>query len=147
MTSVLCTLKGTESPHMVGEPKNTEVILLLINFFSRKGFTMDNEQILKLVEAGFTADEIRKMSEQPPEPESRQIPTNEQGAPNTEHAGEVKKELDVINPNVMELTKTVKDLTATVKELQAANVNKAKIDKPSTTDTINETIKSFMDTL
>ena len=108
---------------------------------------MDNEKILKLVEAGFTAEEIRKMSEQPPETDSGQTTTNEQGASNTEHAGEVGKELDVINPNVMELTKTVKDLTATVKELQAANVDKAKTEKSSATDTINETIKSFMDTL
>ena len=108
---------------------------------------MDNEQILKLVEAGFTAEEIRKMSEQQPETDSGQTTATEQGASNTEHAGKVGKELDVINPNVMELTKTVKDLTATVKELQAANVDKAKTDKASTTDTINSTIKSFMDTL
>ena len=108
---------------------------------------MDNEHILKLVEAGFTAEEIRKMETSGTEESKGQSTSDEQGASNTEHAGEVGKELDVINPNVMELTKTVKDLTATVKELQAANVDKAKTDKASVNDTIQDTIKSFMDTL
>lgn len=108
---------------------------------------MDNEHILKLVEAGFTAEEIRKMEASGTEESKGQSAPDEQGASNTEHAGEVGKELDVINPNVMELTQTVKDLTATVKELQAANVDKAKTDKPSVNDTIQDTIKSFMDTL
>ena len=132
---------------MVGEPKNTEVILLLIYFLIRKGFTMDNEHILKLVEAGFTAEEIRKMEASGIENGKAESAPDEQGASNTEHAGEVGKEIDVINPNVLELTKTVKDLTATVKELQSANVDKAKTDKPSVNDTIQDTIKSFMDTL
>ena len=108
---------------------------------------MDNEHILKLVEAGFTAEEIRKMQASGTEDSNTEPAANEQGASNTEHAGEVGKELDVINPNVLELTKTVKDLTATVKELQAANVDKARTDEALTSDTINDTIKSFMDTL
>lgn len=101
---------------------------------------MTGEEALRLLDNGFTADEIRAMTSIP---EASEI-----GAPD-----ETPKETEdnLTNESVAmiaELTKTVKDLQATVKDIQASNIHKANGGK---TDPIKETVdkamKSFTDSL
>lgn len=101
---------------------------------------MTGEEALKLLDNGFTADEIRAMSVTPEVSEN-------------DAADEQTKEHTDVSTNdsaavIAELTKTVKDLQATVKDIQASNIHKANGGK---TDPIKETVdkamKSFTDSL
>ncbi len=102
---------------------------------------MENAQILKLVEAGFTADEIRKMDTETgadqgktdPEQKTTETPT---GIP----SGEITDNSEVVT----QLTNTVAELSKTVKELQAGNIDKAKGSAPSTGDKIKDVMDSFI---
>ena len=103
---------------------------------------MDNAQILKLVEAGFTADEIRKMETVSPETEIKtEIIPDEQSEKNPPHESEVKTN---DNEVLSQLTSTVAELSKTVKELQTNNINDAKGSAPSTGDKIKEVMDSFI---
>lgn len=102
---------------------------------------MDNGQILKLVEAGFTAEEIRKMDTETgadqgktdPEPKTPETPNEVQ-------TGEITDNSEVLT----QLTNTVAELSKTVKELQAGNIDKAKGSAPSTGDKIKDVMDSFI---
>ena len=115
---------------------------------------MDNETIIKLVNAGYTKEEIAKMDAGAAEPESKpagdskgeELPKGnedagqQQGAPSAEHESEIDK-------TIKALTDTVAGLTATVKEMQNAAVKGAVVDKPSGTDALKDTLDSFRKTL
>lgn len=112
---------------------------------------MDNETIIKLVNAGYTKEEIAKMdagAESKPAgtsaseelPKENESAGEQQGAANAEHESEIDK-------TIKALTDTVAGLTATVKEMQSAAVKGAVIDKPSGTDALKDTIDSFIKTL
>lgn len=102
---------------------------------------MENAQILKLVEAGFTADEIRKMDTEAgadqvktdPEPKAPETPIQTQ-------SGEITDNSEVLT----QLTNTVAELSKTVKELQAGNIDKAKGSAPSAGDKIKDVMDSFI---
>lgn len=112
---------------------------------------MDNETIIKLVNAGYTKEEIAKMdagAESKPAGDSKgdevskgnENAGEKQGAASAEHEGE-------INKTIKALTETVAGLTATVKAMQSANVKGAATETPSGTDELKDTIDSFIKTL
>lgn len=119
---------------------------------------MDNETIIKLVNAGYTKEEIAKMDagaeSKPAGEESKPAGTSagaelpkgnedageKQDAASAEHASEIDK-------TIKALTDTVAGLTATVKAMQDANVKGAAADKPNGTDALKDTIDSFIKTL
>ena len=101
---------------------------------------MTGEEALKLLDNGFTADEIRAMTATPEASENdakdelkdkpTDVPTNESAAV------------------IAELTKTVKDLQATVKDIQASNIHKANGGKADPIkETVDKAMKSFTDSL
>lgn len=111
---------------------------------------MDNETIIKLVNAGFNKEEIEKMgageqndgagdSAGEDVPKGNENAGEDQGAASTEHASEIDK-------TIKALTDTVAGLTATVKAMQDANVKGASTNT-STTDKIKETMDSFIKSL
>lgn len=106
---------------------------------------MDNAQILKLVEAGFTAEEIRKMVSETggdqgtPDPE----PNADENKPQIQPQGD-KVSPDQNNEILTQLTNTVSELSKTVKELQTNNINNAKGSAPTTGDKIKEAMDSFI---
>ena len=112
---------------------------------------MDNETIIKLVNAGYTKEEIAKMDAKPAEPESKPAGDSkgEELPKGNEDAGEKQgaKHESEIDKTIKALTDTVAGLTATVKEMQSAAVKGAVIDKPSGTDALKDTIDSFIKTL
>ena len=119
---------------------------------------MDNETIIKLVNAGYTKEEIAKMDagteSKPAGEESKPAGTSagaelpkgnedageKQGAASAEHESEIDK-------TIKALTDTVAGLTATVKAMQSANVKGAATETPSGTDALKDTIDSFIKTL
>lgn len=112
---------------------------------------MDNETIIKLVNAGYTKEEIANMdagAESKPAGDSKgeevskanEDAGEKQGAASAEHESEIDK-------TIKALTDTVAGLTATVKEMQSAAVKGAVVDKPSGTDALKDTIDSFIKTL
>ena len=105
---------------------------------------MNGEEILKLIDAGFTADEVRKMQTETSEPPATSEP---QGAEETK--SEVKPEADNkdINTDFMDsITKAVSDLTDKVKAIQEHNVKSAVT--PERKDlTTDEVIKSFIESM
>ena len=106
---------------------------------------MDNDKVFKLLDAGFTADEIRTMLKEEPEGKTHEEGAGDKpGATDTGHASEIEKPTDNA---LSELTKTVSELKETVKLMQESNINTAKTDKPGINDKIQEAIKSFTDTL
>lgn len=115
---------------------------------------MDNETIIKLVNAGYTKEEIAAMDagtagaleESAGDSAGENVSKGnedagkEQSAPSTEHAGK-------IDETIKALTETVAGLTATVKAMQDANIKGAATDKPTGTDALKDTIDSFIKTL
>lgn len=112
---------------------------------------MDNETIIKLVNAGYTKEEIAKMdagAESKPAgdnasaelPKGNEDAGEKQGAASAEHESEIDK-------TIKALTDTVAGLSETVKAMQSAAVKGAVIDKPSGTDALKDTIDSFIKTL
>lgn len=105
---------------------------------------MNGEEILKLIDAGFTADEVRKMQTETSEPPA---PSEPQEAEQTK--SEVNPEADSkdINTDFMDsITKAVSDLTDKVKAIQEHNVKSAVT--PERKDlTTDEVIKSFIESM
>ena len=98
---------------------------------------MDFETMLKLVNAGFTKDEILKMIPTPepqptPTPEPQATPTPEPKATQTGNENEI----------ISQLTAQVTDLAKIVKDMQSNNVKNAKIDAPKETNAL-DAVKSF----
>lgn len=111
---------------------------------------MDSEQIIKLLDAGYTKADIDKMEAKPDHSED-----GAGGNPaGTEGAGdpETKKEKEEIkkDPNsdeaIKTLTETVNALAETVKAMQAKNINGATGGKAETS-TIEDVMKSFIENL
>lgn len=111
---------------------------------------MDSEQIIKLLDAGYTKADIDKMEAKPDEQKSG----SPDSAAGTETAGdpdgkkeEVKKEETVTqDATIKALSETVAQLTETVKAMQANNINGATGGKTET-KTVDEVMKSFIETL
>lgn len=114
---------------------------------------MDNETILKLVNAGYTKAEIDAMGKEDEsagnenESAGNEGAGNEQknaGAENTDKVKDAGQHVDV-NAAITALTDTVAGLAATVKAMQENNVQKAAGGKA--TDKIKDVMDSFIQTL
>lgn len=111
---------------------------------------MDSEQIIKLLDAGYTKADIDKMDAKPDQKEGG-TPDNTAGSEgagspeNKEEKKEVKKDLSA-DEAIKALTETVNSLTETVKAMQANNINGAKGGKAET-NTIEDVMKSFIEKL
>ena len=116
---------------------------------------MDNETILKLVNAGYTKAEISEMfagagsdagaSDSAGNEDAGKI----EGDGSEENASKVEEigtKADV-NAALTQLTDTVVNLTATVKAMQAGNVAKAATDSPKAGDKIKAAMDSFIESL
>lgn len=115
---------------------------------------MDNEQILKLVNAGYTKAEIDAMQESHTGDDAGagSEPTNPPKEPSNageENASKIEKVGNGVDMNaaIENLTNTVASLSATVKELQNANVKGAGIEKKPAGDAIKAAMDSFIEKL
>lgn len=119
---------------------------------------MDIETITKLIDAGYTKEEISALESGVGS--SSGAAGNEDGAgndkgnesagkiegnANEENAGKVNNPVD-FGAALEALTNTVNGLTTTVKAMQDANVKNASGGKAEST-TVNDVMKSFIDTL
>lgn len=107
---------------------------------------MDSDQIIKLLDAGYTKADIDKMEAKPDSKESGS-PDDTAG---TETAGtpenkEEKKEISA-DDAIKALTETVNSLTETVKAMQAKNVAGATGGKAEA-KTVDDVMKSFIENL
>ena len=106
---------------------------------------MNGEEVLKLIDAGFTAEEVRKM-----QTETTDNPTNEGETKEKSTQGEVKPEAEEqkdINTDFMDsITKAVSDLTDKVKAIQEHNVKSAVTPERKELST-DEVIKSFIESM
>lgn len=97
---------------------------------------MNAEEVLKLIDAGFSADEIRGMQQAAPEPDK------EPGA------GDPASDKQVFeltpNPEVTKLTEEISKLTDQIKTIQDANIKNASAGSSSVGDPVQETINSFL---
>lgn len=92
---------------------------------------MDFETMLKLVNAGFTKEEILKMSPAPePQPQPEPEPQSQLAPSGSE------KEI------ISQLTTQITDLAKIVKDIQDSNVKNAKMDTPKETNAL-DAVKSF----
>lgn len=111
---------------------------------------MDSEQIIKLLDAGYTKADIDKMDVKPDSKENG-TPDNTAGsegagsAENKEEKKEVKKDLSA-DEAIKALTETVNNLTETVKAMQAKNVAGATGGKTEA-KTVDEVMQSFIENL
>lgn len=113
---------------------------------------MDIETITKLIDAGYTKEEIEKL--QPTgDPEGVQTP-NEDGSSGAEpedtkdeSAADPAHDSAVTEEMLKTLTDTVKGLQDTVKALQQQNAKTADSKSSNITDPIKESIDSFINTL
>lgn len=103
---------------------------------------MDSEQIFKLIDAGFTAEEIRKM--EAPKEEPKSAPGSEETGPKEQGQADPPHESAVGSDVLAELSKTVSELANTVKDMQANNINNANGGKKPIKDAVQETIDSFI---
>lgn len=108
---------------------------------------MDIETITKLLDAGYTKEEISALEN--PKPEGKpEEPKPEGSAPDKDKDQDKPKENETseVNEAIAALTKTVEGLTATVKAMQDANVKGATGGKPDG-NKVTDVMKSFIDTL
>ena len=104
---------------------------------------MNFEETLKLIDAGFSADEIRKMAEEgTTDTETKTDPRNEPGAGSSEHETKVEPE---VSEEVKALSAEIKKLNETVKLMQAENIKNARTgsDKGAP-DPVQEHIDAFL---
>lgn len=102
---------------------------------------MNGDEVLKLIDAGFTAAEIREM-QKGPAPEIQTAGDKQSEGDHEAHAGEVKTaEIPA------EITNTLADIQASVKAIQDANLKKTVLADGSNPSDLNGVIKSFLDTL
>lgn len=102
---------------------------------------MNGDEVLRLIDAGFTADEIRAMGkgseekQDPPAGDDKKEP--EKGTP--DKGGEVDKKSEVDA-----LTAEVSKLTETVKAMQEQNIKKANSGSASVDDPVKKAIDGFL---
>ena len=99
---------------------------------------MTTNEILELVRAGYTKQEIDAMNGTAEQEQTAPEQAQEQTAPEQEQTQEQPTE----NGNYKELTELVKNLTETVKAMQADNARKVSGEPPKR-DTAESAIKSF----
>lgn len=107
---------------------------------------MDLQTTLKLLDAGYTKEEINQMStrvtdspeqpETPPEPEKKQEPENKPAEK------EQKETVTDTNKIIADLTKQVADLAGVVKSIQDNNVKTAQQNVPAK-ETAQTVLESF----
>lgn len=98
---------------------------------------MDYKETLKLIDAGFSADEIRQMAEEKPaEGEAPEAKTEEAAAPETK-APEV-------SADIQNLSEQIAKLNDTVVKLQEANIKNARTGSSKVGDPVQEQIESFI---
>lgn len=105
---------------------------------------MNYEETLKLIDAGFSADEIRQMAAKGEEAKETPGSTDESSSESKVHESEVKTP---VNDEVKKLTEEITKLNETVKMLQDANIKKAKsgsTPKDAIADPVKEQIDSFL---
>lgn len=102
---------------------------------------MDNEQIFKLIEAGFTAEEIRGMAAKGTDQETEGSVQPEQGAGSATHEGEVNP---TQSDEIRELKAAILEVNNTVKAIQESNIKRAESSGASVPDQIKEQINSFI---
>lgn len=101
---------------------------------------MTYEETLKLIDAGFSADEIRKMAEEGTQDKTGDDTAKEPGAGDQEHESKVTEPSEEMKALMGEVTK----LTETVKKLQEINVKNASTGSASAADPVDEQIQSFL---
>lgn len=110
---------------------------------------MDIETITKLLDAGYTKEEISALENNPkPEGKPEDKPSDngeDQNKPKDQDKPK-ENETSEVNEAIAVLTKTVEGLTATVKAMQDANVKGATGGKPDG-NKVTDVMKSFIDTL
>jgi len=111
---------------------------------------MDSEQIIKLLDAGYTKADIDKMEAKPDQQESGShddtAGTEGAGSPeDKKEKEEVKKDLSA-DEAIKVLTETVNSLTETVKAMQAKNVAGATGGKTEA-KTVDDVMQSFIENL
>ena len=109
---------------------------------------MDLESTLKLINAGYTKDEIAameagsttqeppKQEQEPPKQETEQEPPKDPASVNGDVAATIKA-----------LTETVNGLNSTVKAMQEANAKAANVQSNNTNDPIKAAMDSFLQSL
>lgn len=97
---------------------------------------MNHEEVLKLIDAGFSADEIRQMAEEKPAEETTEAKTEEAAAPETK-APEV-------SADIQNLTEQISKLNDTVVKLQEANIKNARTGSSNLGDPVQEQIEKFI---
>lgn len=99
---------------------------------------MDFETMMKLVNAGFTKEDIMKLSTptEPTKPAEPAEPTK------PVEPTEPTKPAEPTNDVISQLTVQVTDLAKIVKDIQSNNVKNAKIDTPKETNAL-DAVKSF----
>lgn len=101
---------------------------------------MTFEETMKLVEAGYKADEIRALAAK----EADEAP-KESEAPKEPEAPKEGSEPAPVSPEMKELTETVKTLTDTVKKMQEENIKNARIGSADVhADPIKEKMDEFL---
>ena len=105
---------------------------------------MTNEDILKLVNAGYTKEEISAM-------ETPNAGTDEAAGKETQNTEQEKAEtaedVSAVNDKIFnDLLKSVNDLKDTVAQMQQSNIKDAKGGKPDN-KTISDVMQSFVDKL
>lgn len=101
---------------------------------------MNQEEVLKLIDAGFTADEIRAMKSEPAGGEPK--PDSKEGEPNeTPDAGSKAPE---VSADIQNLTEQISKLNDTVVKLQEANIKNARTGSSKLGDPVQEQIESFI---
>ena len=101
---------------------------------------MDIETITKLIDAGYTKEDIKAL-----ESAGNEGAGNE-GVGNESAGNESSQNLN-IDAAIKALTDTVNGLTATVKAMQDANAGKAHTDTPKAGDAIKAAMDSFIEKL
>ena len=116
---------------------------------TNKGVNMDIETITKLLDAGYTKEEIAQLENVGSGDDAGA--TGNEGAGNENEGapgGQAGKETEVKNDEVFAmlkaLTDTVNGLTTTVKALQDANAKGAHTSSPKATDEIKAAMDSFI---
>ena len=99
---------------------------------------MNHEEVLKLIDAGFSADEIRQMAEEKPEEGKPEEGKPEEGT----QAPEGKAPEG--SADIQSLTEQIGKLNETVIKLQEANIKNARSGSAKTTDPVNEQIEKFI---
>ena len=115
---------------------------------------MDLESTLKLINAGYTKDEIAAMEAgtpktEPPKQEQpkQEPPKQETEQPKQEPPKDPANVSGDVAATIKALTETVNGLNATVKAMQEANAKAANVQSNNTNDPIKAAMDSFLQSL